>query len=877
MEPKTQLDFLIEEFFNTGKLNLNKDEEGITFDQLEILTTLNESPKPTLGDVSAFKKLSQAHEMDVPFLMKGSKCNQSNIDEEGAECWIGEYIILIKTVLKNLYPDIIRDINGVFGERTKEAVIEFQKEHKLEADGIVGPTTLGFLFDKKYTYQHHGQHLTDTLGAEIFPDEIKIDSKVVLQNMYNSTSLTSLNTTLESWKILIYSLIKNKELISSTRQYYRSEKELPYFNYYFNEWITSKVGYEKIIINNLPTKVVQGIKIGEKKGSTNPDDKREVDNLILTLENIDNIPIDELKDVEYVKGNNQIDLLLSPNDVELIENFILEGTPGIIVDVMDLKHLGTGGKPGEEYKKYKVTLEEIDYNKKIGDINVGSNWEISKDQSVTQKHLKPEALKSEGDQHYNILKTLTQPSFDINSKTANPPLIKPLKLNLLWNLFNKLIHTLEESEEGWYKRAGQHGSTQKGYKKKFVEDLKRLFIYFIEKNGIDLVMGDINQLISFIETNEYPWEKFKDKLNKLMKSKENYDRILEVFSDTSREADRYQNDFFDNTRNPNTPFTGKTTVDSIAHHTGNRASSTTTVLRQLLTNMDIKVKNLIEDDEFEGATVEGVSFFSRNRDNLHSLLVRYRPQIENIINNISNQIRSADNPYQKADVYLTTPLRDENDEIVISPGNVEVKKLFPTMKVKGEDGESYTIGRESYMSEFYSYGKSKKNPFYIALNTKLKTVINSVYNYIIQQVYENIRDYPTIFDNLRNGPNATKAIILGDKYITPLSNIELYWSNKGQFGCHELRLAIRFYVKDPNLLYQLKFDPTNSTDNYTSVIAAPLDPFGGEPTKEICTSADNPVIGKNYDQLVDYLTSDSPINEEVNNSIESYISEALGF
>ena len=37
MEPKTQLDFLIEEFFNTGKLNLNGKDEGITFDQLEKL------------------------------------------------------------------------------------------------------------------------------------------------------------------------------------------------------------------------------------------------------------------------------------------------------------------------------------------------------------------------------------------------------------------------------------------------------------------------------------------------------------------------------------------------------------------------------------------------------------------------------------------------------------------------------------------------------------------------------------------------------------------------------------------------------------------------------------------------------------------------
>lgn len=37
MEPKTRLDFLIEEFFSTGKLNLNGKDDGITFDQLEKL------------------------------------------------------------------------------------------------------------------------------------------------------------------------------------------------------------------------------------------------------------------------------------------------------------------------------------------------------------------------------------------------------------------------------------------------------------------------------------------------------------------------------------------------------------------------------------------------------------------------------------------------------------------------------------------------------------------------------------------------------------------------------------------------------------------------------------------------------------------------
>ena len=34
MKPKKQIDFLVEDFFNTGKIELNKDEVGMTFDQL---------------------------------------------------------------------------------------------------------------------------------------------------------------------------------------------------------------------------------------------------------------------------------------------------------------------------------------------------------------------------------------------------------------------------------------------------------------------------------------------------------------------------------------------------------------------------------------------------------------------------------------------------------------------------------------------------------------------------------------------------------------------------------------------------------------------------------------------------------------------------
>ena len=53
MKPKKQIDFIVEEFFNTGKLDFNKDEEGITFDQLELLVEQDDNEEDTI-DLSPY-------------------------------------------------------------------------------------------------------------------------------------------------------------------------------------------------------------------------------------------------------------------------------------------------------------------------------------------------------------------------------------------------------------------------------------------------------------------------------------------------------------------------------------------------------------------------------------------------------------------------------------------------------------------------------------------------------------------------------------------------------------------------------------------------------------------------------------------------------
>ena len=59
---------------------------------------------------------------------------------------LGTHVRMLQQLLYDLgYLNTLPD--GAFGEKTKEAVIEFQKRNKLEVDGIAGPKTIEKLYD----------------------------------------------------------------------------------------------------------------------------------------------------------------------------------------------------------------------------------------------------------------------------------------------------------------------------------------------------------------------------------------------------------------------------------------------------------------------------------------------------------------------------------------------------------------------------------------------------------------------------------------------------------------------------------------------------------------------------------------------------------
>jgi hypothetical protein len=70
-----------------------------------------------------------------------------------------------------------------------------------------------------------------------------------------------------------------------------------------------------------------------------------------------------------------------------------------------------------------------------------------------------------------------------------------------------------------------------------------------------------------------------------------------------------------------------------------------------------------------------------------------------------------------------------------------------------------------------------------------------MYNELIQRLYEWLISSNEATAYLEKVKSQISAMIYEYDIIVPINYIELYWSNKGQRGCDEKRLSIRFRIK----------------------------------------------------------------------------------
>jgi hypothetical protein len=156
--------------------------------------------------------------------------------------------------------------------------------------------------------------------------------------------------------------------------------------------------------------------------------------------------------------------------------------------------------------------------------------------------------------------------------------------------------------------------------------------------------------------------------------------------------------------------------------------------------------------------------------------------------------------YLKADLITKQDLKDGEGNVLYPSGShFEVKKMDPFI--------------DSYLSEFFSIFKqgslSGEKPIYIEL-----------YNRLIDKIYVWLSTTPLAQDYIEKVRSQMSGIIYENDLIVPIEYIDLYWSNKGQRGCDEKRLSIRFrikpefnkingfYFRDKNILEPVTLDVT---------------------------------------------------------------------
>ena len=98
--------------------------DGYATSSTYVNTLMNTVRKWSLDKLDANNPVTDTINDPKPTLKIGSK---------------GDYVVIAQGRLVVAGYDIV--VDGVFGQKTKQAVIQFQKEHGLAADGVIGPKT----------------------------------------------------------------------------------------------------------------------------------------------------------------------------------------------------------------------------------------------------------------------------------------------------------------------------------------------------------------------------------------------------------------------------------------------------------------------------------------------------------------------------------------------------------------------------------------------------------------------------------------------------------------------------------------------------------------------------------------------------------------
>jgi hypothetical protein len=169
------------------------------------------------------------------------------------------------------------------------------------------------------------------------------------------------------------------------------------------------------------------------------------------------------------------------------------------------------------------------------------------------------------------------------------------------------------------------------------------------------------------------------------------------------------------------------------------------------------------------------------KDTLFTILTKVKSEehtLDLVFEKITNCIQKSltqGTYYLKADLVSKQDLKYSGETIFPSGTHFEVKKMDPFI--------------DSYLSEFFSIFKQTELMSY-------KEEYVSLYNELIDRIFDWLLNNPDANEYLEKVKSQMGGIIYEYDIIVPMEYIDIYWSNKGQRGCDEKRLSIRFKIKD---------------------------------------------------------------------------------
>jgi hypothetical protein len=157
---------------------------------------------------------------------------------------------------------------------------------------------------------------------------------------------------------------------------------------------------------------------------------------------------------------------------------------------------------------------------------------------------------------------------------------------------------------------------------------------------------------------------------------------------------------------------------------------------------------------------------------------------------------NSDDKVIKADALydLESPMMYDGKPVIVPGDYIEIKKMDPEV--------------DSYLSEFFSIFKQSK-----LAKTKKKDYI-ILYNYFVDMLFEWILTNGEVYR--QKVLDGMSGIIYDKNVFVPRDQIDVYWSNKGQRGCDERRLSLRFRLK-PGLknMVGYVYEPGKGVDSLT--------------------------------------------------------------